>query len=341
MTVSTPSSQALPPTQFPGASDLILRLYRECRLRPADSFCDWALSLVRTLIPFDSAMWGHGTADPVGIQEVHIVDQPPAMMENYAKWQRQDFLAPTVNRTPGRTRDLYSMISRAEFLRHPMYLNHARRFGMEHILCTVIPEPYAGLVSFASLWRADYGKPFAETERALKEFLMPHLVEARRLNVFAQIRARLGLRGSLPCEAAACDRIGVLHDAEPGFVELLRIDFPGWEGPKLPARLRSTLRRLERGQFRGKGFRYSWEPMQERVFVRARPLQAVDRLSRREREVARLLCEGNTYVQVAQHLGLGPNTVRTHMAGLYRKLGASNKAQMVRIILDSGVDLAE
>ncbi len=340
MTASTPLSRVLPPTQVVGASNLILHLYRECRLRPADTFCDWALSLVRTLIPFDSAMWGHGTADPVGIQEVHIVDQPPAMMENYAKWQRQDFLAPTVNRTPGRTHDLYSMITRAEFLRHPMYLNHARRFGMEHILCTVIPEPYAGLVSFASLWRADYGNPFAEEERALKEFLMPHLVEARRLNVFAQIRARLGVRAGSPCEAAACDRLGVLHDAEPGFVELLRVDFPGWEGPKLPARLRSSVRGIERGQHRGKAFRYAWEPMQDRVFVHARPLQAVGRLSRREREVARLLCEGNTYVEVAARLGLGPNTVRTHMAGLYRKLGASNKAQMVRIILDGGVDLA-
>ncbi|MFO1198008.1 MAG: hypothetical protein U1E86_13675 [Burkholderiaceae bacterium] len=96
-----------------------------------------------------------------------------------------------------------------------MYLNHARRFGMEHILRTVIPDRCAGLVTFISFWRADCEHPCAKEERALKEFPMPHLVEVRRLNVFAQIRSRLGGRMNVPCEMAASDRDSVRHDAEP------------------------------------------------------------------------------------------------------------------------------
>lgn len=315
-------------------SAMLVELYRGCREQSIDRYCGWALGLVRALVPFDSAMWGHGLADPVAIHDVHVVDQPPEMLSNYAHYQKHDFYAAAVGGQPGRTVDLYATISRADMLRHRIYLGHAKKFGMEHAICTVIPDAQSGLVNFMSLWRADYGNPFSEEQRALKEFLMPHLVETRSLNTFHHMRLRLDVSARNPYAAAACDLLGTLHEVEDAFVSSLREEWSGWVGPNLPGSLRLAVSRNDKGSYTGGSWQYAWEPMDSRVFVRARRLHAVDRLSPREREVAQLISEGDTCKDVAKVLGLAPNTVRTHLYALYRKLGVSNKAQMTRILMD-------
>jgi DNA-binding CsgD family transcriptional regulator len=58
-----------------------------------------------------------------------------------------------------------------------------------------------------------------------------------------------------------------------------------------------------------------------------------DNLSRREREIARMLVSGYTAVNIAATYGLSENTVRTYMRRLYRKLAVNNRADLVRQIL--------
>ena len=53
-------------------------------------------------------------------------------------------------------------------------------------------------------------------------------------------------------------------------------------------------------------------------------------LSRREREIARLLVAGYSGVNVAAISGLSENTVRTYVRRLYLKVGVSNRADLVR-----------
>ena len=57
---------------------------------------------------------------------------------------------------------------------------------------------------------------------------------------------------------------------------------------------------------------------------------AMDGLSRREREIARLLVAGYSGVNVAAIAGLSENTVRTYVRRLYAKIGVSNRADLVR-----------
>ena len=61
--------------------------------------------------------------------------------------------------------------------------------------------------------------------------------------------------------------------------------------------------------------------------------QALDGLSRREREIARLLVAGYSGVNVAAISGLSENTVRTYVRRLYGKLGVSNRAELVRKLI--------
>jgi DNA-binding CsgD family transcriptional regulator len=60
---------------------------------------------------------------------------------------------------------------------------------------------------------------------------------------------------------------------------------------------------------------------------------AMDTLSRREREIARLLVAGYSGVNVAAIAGLSENTVRTYVRRLYLKLGVSSRADLVRKLM--------
>jgi len=56
--------------------------------------------------------------------------------------------------------------------------------------------------------------------------------------------------------------------------------------------------------------------------------------SGREEDIMRLLVEGLPNKLIARQLGLQEPTVKAGLRGLYRKIGADNRAQAVKIILD-------
>jgi two-component system response regulator DesR len=59
------------------------------------------------------------------------------------------------------------------------------------------------------------------------------------------------------------------------------------------------------------------------------PAPANDRLSRREREVLRLVATGETNSEIAAHLHLSPHTVKEYASSAYRKLGVRNRLEAV------------
>jgi DNA-binding CsgD family transcriptional regulator len=63
----------------------------------------------------------------------------------------------------------------------------------------------------------------------------------------------------------------------------------------------------------------------------------LDTLSAREREVLGLICEGHSDVQMATSLGLSENTVRNHIAALYRKIGVNRRTAAVIWARERGI----
>lgn len=61
-----------------------------------------------------------------------------------------------------------------------------------------------------------------------------------------------------------------------------------------------------------------------------------DELTGRESEVLQKLAQGLTSKQIAIQLQIGPRTVKTRTANVYRKLGAQNKGDAVRIAGEKG-----
>lgn len=60
-------------------------------------------------------------------------------------------------------------------------------------------------------------------------------------------------------------------------------------------------------------------------------------LSLREREVLAFLVNGRTNPEIAEILDISTYTVKDHVRSLYRKLGARNRAEAVRLAQESGL----
>ena len=59
-------------------------------------------------------------------------------------------------------------------------------------------------------------------------------------------------------------------------------------------------------------------------------------LTKREKEIVKLVAEGLTNIQIGQQLFISMETVDTHRKNLYTKLGVKNTAQLIRYCLDNG-----
>jgi DNA-binding NarL/FixJ family response regulator len=60
-------------------------------------------------------------------------------------------------------------------------------------------------------------------------------------------------------------------------------------------------------------------------------------LTKREKEIVKLIAEGFTNAQIAQQLFLSVDTVDTHRKNLYTKLNIKNTALLIRYALDNGL----
>lgn len=59
-------------------------------------------------------------------------------------------------------------------------------------------------------------------------------------------------------------------------------------------------------------------------------------LTARQRAVLALVANGNTNAQIGRWLGIHPVTVNSHLADIYRSLGAHDRAQAVALALRNG-----
>ncbi|MCX7858364.1 MAG: response regulator transcription factor [Deltaproteobacteria bacterium] len=57
-------------------------------------------------------------------------------------------------------------------------------------------------------------------------------------------------------------------------------------------------------------------------------------ISQREREIIQYVCQGLTNKEVAHKIGVSEQTVKTHLNRIFKKLGISNRFQLVSIFLD-------
>lgn len=168
------------------------------------------------------------------------------------------------------------------------------------------------------------GTTFDEMERAFLHSLVPLLVDTWRLN---RQKAVQGDRrnGAPPIEALAiCDGQGWLHASGQAFASLVRTEWPDWDGLHIPP---AILRLLATG-FVGARVSVTITPVNDLWLLAFRRRTQIDRLTPRERDIARWFGRGLGYREVAEALCISPSTARNHLKNIYDKLEINSKLEL-------------
>lgn len=308
-------------------SRAVLEVHCMARTEPMVNFQQAVLGTLRRYIHFDSAWWGIGSRLPDGLEDVHasaLYRLPSLFPGILNEVQREDLMTQVTAREPGLTVNLNqeAMCGSAR-MREVL-----QGFEIAHCMCTSMPLNEIKQMSFLSLYRSAHDAPFSESEREFKQWVMPHLTAALTTNWMLHLERLRSQQASGHAALAIVDRRGVLHVADDALTDLIRSEWPGWTGPRVPTVL---VQHLSSGQvYRGKRLKVRFHPIADFWLVDLRHNSALERLTAREGEVAGAFAEGASYKEAARALGIAPNTARHHLREVYRKLGVSGKAELVR-----------
>lgn len=286
------------------------------------------LRLLGRWIDFDGAVLGMGeaTVDPrtqLLITQAHVHGRDDRILADYAALSADDPVTGEFMRGLPRPvvvdcrrfygdRDLPALdrFSRGHRLRHLMLFGDRPR------------EAQAG--RWLVLYRAGE-RGFQADDAEYLHAAWFHVSRAIAVN-----RATLLSGGdSHPSRAAAVLAAqGRLDVADPGFAELLRSEWPAFDGRRLPAPVLQALQQA--GRYRGAQVQLDARPRHGWLVCEARRLPTLDGLSPREAAVARRFADGLSHKEIARELGVSPSTVRNQLAGVYAKLGVHDKASLAR-----------
>ncbi|EEG08588.1 helix-turn-helix transcriptional regulator [Pseudogulbenkiania ferrooxidans] len=310
-------------TRLASFSTVLLELYRLAREESLERFHQTALECLRPLLPFEMAWWGRAAQAEDGPHEhsSFLFGLPDGYIDDWKAIRHEDVTVGRVHAQPG-----VAVVVDMQAAELPAGLRWlGERYDIGELLCVIHTDPITQLSDHLALYRTPGAEAFGDAERELLSCLMPHLTAAASLN---QIRTMQALRETLyeqRLALAVCDQVGMLQSAEPGFVDLLLTEWPDWAGPQLPAKVKPQ-------GYDGGRLSIEARPVNDLYLLTARYRCAMEQLSARESDVARLFGEGRTYKEIARLLDMSPHTVRHHIRSIYAKLGISGKAGIAHLL---------
>ena len=315
---------------------VIRELYAGSMAVPLASFMGFALELLQGLISFDSAMWASGTHEPQRFHTAHFLNQPDLTAKLHERRLAIEDLACKEARCQYGKAVMHSnLVSRQAFEALPSYAALFNLSGIEQQIAFCTVSKVTGLVEFVSVWRKRLDAPFTELDREVMEVITAHLVAA--WGQATQFHLKHEPKAKREAGQAMFDHVGILRMAENGFLAMLRRYDPHWQGLKLPKNIvRIAQSLLDRGpaQIEPKEhklgdftlFVKTYGPL---FLARLSGPKMIDRLSPSEQQVALLFSQGKDNKGVAQQLGVAQATARNQLASVYRKLGVSNRTELV------------
>ncbi len=308
-------------------SDWLFKLQELSTTTALDLFPKLVMDSLKQLVPHQASFWGGGRppANAPILHYIYLHDINPAHL---AVWEahKEDTADITCLMVENAGQALSFSASRTP--NHPAFTQVFGPQGIHDFMSIYLLEPQIGLYHALSLYRTD-GIPFTESERGVFQAVARHLVSAMRTCQITQIK-RLNESPLIGLAAKAIvDTEGVIHFAEDRLLAALRSEWPDWQGPWLPTDAWNKLAHSEAPQqFIGERTVLSLEGNETLRLLSARPKLAIDELSKREREVAKLFASGLSNKEIALHLDVSPSTIRNQINTAYEKLGLSDKGAL-------------
>lgn len=314
---------------------LTLDLYRAAGRIKTREFRSWAFERLLQTIQFDSAIWIQGViiANIPTTNNVYLHNQPDRMLEDYAHWASQDDALEAVLCSPGRCFLSCELIDPEARRDTEMYKQYMSKYGIEDALCIMVPFGTSGIHSFLSLYRNRQDKPFTTDERDQFQFIAPHLAEAENIALFRHVHRPYDIIAA-DNAVAVISMDGHLKMAEIGFVDCLDAGWPDWCPPQLPAEITSILDRTVQSGRVVNDYFIQAEKSSDDLVVSIRPKRPLDRLTLREKQVAKNISEGMSIKEVAAVLEISSSTVTNHVNAIYSKLGVRTRVELCKIVSD-------
>ena len=291
-------------------------------------FQEAVFTQLQDLLEFDTGIWGMG-AMLNGLPQshhIHLHRQPADFMASWEPIKSQDILIGQALVSGGRP--IRSTLSDPVWDQSPGVRLHCARHDIGHVLCVFLHDPQLGLYHFISLYRPAREAGFSERDERIQQIAAPHLAYAITVSRLRQLRAA-NTRAGHEC-FAVMDACGLVHQADAGFVDMLRREWPRWRGPELPDTIAAI--RARPHKWTGARIAVVATPVKDMYLLTVRAASAADRLTAREQQVAQQFARGKTHKEVAQTLGIAPATVRNHLQTIYGKLEIGDKAQLAECI---------
>lgn len=280
---------------------------------------------LRSILGFDCAWYGWARFEPgrTIVQASSTLNLPGDFARFWTTMESQDLVARSLRETPGGVRTY----DRNQPVQTDGMAELAERYRIRKWASAMHSRPNRTTVFFASIYRGDARPAEWETEDL-------HFLQGAVDHIFLAVQASQR-RDATGRAALLVDPSGFAYLGLEASEGLLKSVWPGWTGERLPGPLRRAVQRPGTVTLKGEGVVVSCERNDPSGLVRLQlsAIADLDRLTRREREVALLLAAGATHKQAAQALGSAPATIRNQIQAIYEKLGIRSRAELAGAVL--------
>ena len=315
---------------------MLLELYRSAHGLGVGEFEEYALSLTRRVLGFDTAIWGAGLLfqnGRVAPHAVHMHRQPQESIKRWANLNVMDPVAKLCMSQPGRSIRFHAPTLFAKKSASPMR-DYASRYGRQsYMVCGVRVDGQTEMMAWLSLYRKNPDAQYTIAEQAVFSQLMAHLHQAQNMSRAIQLHQTFDDSGSdLRDALAICDRKGYFLAGSNVAIEQIKREWLSTKGTRLPESVVESLKGTSNACFVGRATCVQSKMVGDLCFLRVRPRTAMDSLSERELQVATAVARGWSAKVIAKEHGIAPSTVRVHLQHIYEKLGIHSQAELAALV---------
>lgn len=324
-------------------ANLLLDIYDSAQHCTSPDFHQYALNKFKNILQFDSAVIVDFSAiqqQKFIIQSIHLHDAPVEKMLDRPKaigteslnrngaLSSRDFVLKKALAERGNC----VIADLTEGVSDPEILDYCRKYETSHSLTFVAAQTTIHTTPTIALWRAVKGNAYAEKDARVANMLLPHILQARRINTRLHVSPSSALDGSA---TALATHDGCLHFVEPEVIRLIQLEWKEWTPPLLPRPLIDSLKQNNKKMFAGVAIciKAALQGNMICMTITEKRNQQMP-LSTAEYRAARLAAEGLTYKEIARQLDISPATIRNQLHSAYQKLGVSNKTALRNVLPD-------
>lgn len=321
-------------------SNLITEINARAMETDCEGLARWTVCELAEKVGFECAWYGWAQIDTGGVS-IHAnasLNLPDDYFSFWTTMAAEDLLAERLIREPG----AIATYDRRSGPQNDGMTALADRFGLDKI-ATVMNHREGRLSSFylSSYRMGRQARAFSEKEQEFLQCVVEQLGRAMKLNAISGDAPRNDGAISILVNASGIGLLGLGN-----LREQLGDFWPGWKGDLLPEQLRSLSMLPGRHMLPDRRLVVTSETASRdgdmgirRLTIRR--MNAIDQLTAREQEIARLLARGKSHKEVARLLGIAPSTVRNQTRSIYEKSNVRRRAELASLFADPALALAK